>query len=90
MVGKRTFQQNRARKQSSGEETNGDLESGIKPRFPKFKDAVELAMAERTTALLKKQLSEGIDANDYQKYRKSEEKVCRCINLSLVSNSRTD
>lgn len=75
MVGKRTFERPRSRKENESEHVNGDIESGIKRRFPRFKDAVELAMAERTTALLKQQLRKGIDAQDFDRYRTSDEDV---------------
>lgn len=52
-----------------------DIETGLKKR-PRFKDAVELAMAKRTTHELKRQLTEGIDTSQYQKYKKSEDQVC--------------
>ena len=51
-----------------------DIESGLKVK-PKFKDAVELAMAKRTTHQLKEQLREGIDSSRYNKYRKSDDEV---------------
>lgn len=51
-----------------------DVESGLKRR-PRFKDAVELAMAHRTTHELKKQLTEGIDTSKYEHYKKSDDQV---------------
>ena len=61
---------------------NGDLETGAKKRrFPRFKDAVELAMAERTTGVLKAQLKAGVDRDEFEQYRKSDDEVGS--NLSL-------
>ena len=61
---------------------DGDLESGFeggkktpKRRFPRFKDAVELAMQERAMGLLKQQLKVGVDIDEFERYRKSEEEV---------------
>lgn len=61
---------------------DGDLESGFehkkkikKRRFPRFKDAVELAMEERVMGLLKKQLRAGVDIDEFERYRKSEDEV---------------
>lgn len=72
MVGRRAF----GSKDSNPHEDSWgkDIETGLKKR-PRFKDAVELAMAHRTTHQLKKQLNEGIDGSDYKKYRKSDEEV---------------
>lgn len=72
MVGKRAFG---ASKGDPHEDSWGkDIETGLKSR-PKFRDAVELAMAQRTTMQLKKQLTEGIDTKEYKKYRKSDDEV---------------
>jgi hypothetical protein len=61
---------------------DGDLESGFegkkknkRRRFPRFKDAVNLAVEERTMTLLKKQLKAGVDIEEFERYRKSEEEV---------------
>ncbi len=51
-----------------------DIETGLKSR-PKSKDAVELAMAKRTTHQLKQQLTQDLDTNEYKKYRKSDDEV---------------
>lgn len=72
MVGKRAFgpKESNPHQDSWGK----DIETGLKSR-PRFKDAVELAMAKRTTHELKKQLTEGIDSSQYNKYRKSKDEV---------------
>ena len=63
---------------------DGDLESGFEgkkqkksPRrkFLRFKDAVDLAMEERMMGLLKRQLKAGVDIEEFERYRKSEEEV---------------
>lgn len=73
MVGKRAFQRPDS---SKGEYNAEDLESGFRQRrFPRFKDAVDFAVAERTTALLKKQLRAGVDTEVFEKYRKGDEEV---------------
>ncbi len=59
---------------------DGDLESGFqgvakKRRFPKFKDAVDLAIADRTTGALKKQLKAGVDIDEFERYRKTDDEV---------------
>lgn len=76
MVGKRSLADDRKsdRKPENGQ-SNGDLESGSKHRYPKFKDSVELAMAERTTMLLKKQLRDGMTQYEFENYRKSDEEA---------------
>lgn len=73
MVGRRAF----GSKESNPHEDSWgkDIETGLKKR-PRFKDAVELAMAHRTTHQLKQALNEGIDGSDYKKFRKSEDDVC--------------
>ena len=74
MVGKRAFG---SKEEHPHEDSWGkDIETGLKKR-PRFKDAVELAMAQRTTHQLKKQLTEGIDTTEYKKYRKSDDEVCK-------------
>ena len=77
MVGRRAFgpSEDNPHEDSWGK----DIETGLKSR-PKFKDAVELAMAQRTTHQLKKQLREGIDTSEYKKYRKSDDEV-RMVSL---------
>lgn len=72
MVGKRAFGPNPddEHEASWGE----DEETGLRKR-PRFKDAVELAMAQRTTHQLKGQLTAGIDTAQWRKYRKSDEEV---------------
>lgn len=72
MVGKRAFgtKENHEHEDSWGR----DIETGLQKR-PRFKDVVELAMAQRTTHQLKKQLTEGIDTSHYKKYRKSDEEI---------------
>lgn len=79
MVGRRAF----GTKDSNPHEDSWgkDIETGLKKR-PRFKDAVELAMAQRTTHQLKKQLNEGIDGSDYKKYRKSDEEACETAPLT--------
>jgi hypothetical protein len=73
MVGKRAFETPRAH---INHISNGDLESGRTLRkFPRFKDAVEFTMAERTKRLLKEQLRNGLDGDEFEKFRKSDEEV---------------
>lgn len=72
MVGRRSLARDRKKSEHN---RNGDLESGINHKYPKFKDAVELAMAERTTALLKRQLHEGLNVDEFKKYRKGKDEV---------------
>lgn len=80
MVGKRAFG---VSKDEPHEDSWGkDVESGLKSR-PKFRDAVELAMAQRTTMQLKKQLTEAIDTNEYKKYRKSEDEVRELVSYRV-------
>jgi len=72
MVGRRAFGAN---PENEHEDSWGkDIETGLKSR-PRFKDAVELAMAQRTTHQLKKQLTQDIDTNDYKHYRKTDDEV---------------
>lgn len=80
MPGKRALPNPRDRNQDA--ERDGDLESGFegkkknqKRRFPRFKDAVDLAMEARVVGLLKQQLKAGVDIDEFEKYRKSEEEV---------------
>lgn len=75
MVGKRTLVHPREPKRN---EEHDDVESGFgKKRFPRFKDAVDLVISERTTTLLKKQIRDGIEADDFEQYRTSESLVSR-------------
>lgn len=72
MVGKRAFG---PKGDNEHEDSWGkDIETGLKKR-PRFKDAVELAMAQRTTHQLKAQLTEGIDTAQWKKYRKSDDEL---------------
>jgi len=72
MVGRRAFG---PKPENEHEDSWGkDIETGLKSR-PRFKDAVELAMAKRTTHQLKQQLTQDIDSNEYKKYRKSDDEV---------------
>ncbi|KPI45413.1 Metal tolerance protein 9 [Cyphellophora attinorum] len=80
MVGKRAFERPKTPREHIDEFSNkGDVESGPrttgKRRFPKFKDAVDFAMAERTQGVLKKQLVAGIDRECFEEYRMSDEKL---------------
>ena len=72
MVGKRTFQNPREHIEELGAE---DIESAGRRKFPRFKDAVEFTMAERTKAVLKEQLRTGVDRDAFEKYRRSDEEV---------------
>jgi hypothetical protein len=73
MVGKRAFQTPRTH---INDLSNGDLESGrTLKKFPRFKDAVELTMAERNKWLLKEQLRTGVQGDEFEKFRKSKEEV---------------
>ena len=82
MPGKRALQN--PRDPNNDIPRDGDLESGfegkknqknLKRRFPRFKDAVDLAMEERVMSLLKKQLKAGVDIEEFERYRKSDEEV---------------
>lgn len=77
MVGKRNFSKNpRGHIEELGKGGNGveDVESGYQPkRFPRFKDAVELAMAEHTKMVLKKQLQSGVERDTFERFRKSDD-----------------
>lgn len=74
MPGKRALQN--PRDPENDAQRDGDLESGFRNRkFPKFKDAVDLAMADRTTRALKKQLKAGVDIDEFERYRKSDDEV---------------
>jgi hypothetical protein len=77
MVGKRTLQPPK----NHGDEVwrTGDLESGQHKtrRFGGFKDAVEYAMDRQITASLKEQLRSGVDREEFEKCRKSDEEVER-------------
>ena len=82
MVGKRTFANPRDPK--NNEQQDGDLESGKKPRrFTRFKDAVEFAMNERTNAVLKHELLESVDQQNFDNYRKSEEEIKQMKNRKV-------
>ena len=78
MVGTRSF----GPKEDNEDSWGRDIETGLKAR-PRFKDVVELAIAQRTTHELKKQLTEGIDSSRYKKYRKTDDEV---INPAATSN----
>lgn len=80
MVGKRAFQTPRDHIEQLG---NGDVESGPKRRFPRFKDAVEFTMAERTRANLKQQLRDGLDRDSFEKYRKSDKQIKQIKNKKI-------
>lgn len=72
MVGRRAFG---AKEGNEHEDSWGkDIETGLKSR-PRFKDAVELAMAKRTTHQLKKQLTKDIDTSLWKKQMKSDDQV---------------
>jgi Cation efflux family len=50
-----------------------DVEHGLcKPKFARFKDVVDMATAQNQRTKVKKQLTEGIDRMELEKYRKSE------------------
>lgn len=85
MVGKRAFQRPQTPREHVDELSNGDLESGGKPqrRFPKFKDAVDFAMAERTQGVLKKQIVSGVDRECFESFR-VEEKALKKIKNKKV------
>ena len=70
MVGKRSFGPREDKEDSFGR----DVETGVKAR-PRFRDAVELVIAQRMTHELKKQLMEEIDSSKYKKYRKTKRRI---------------
>jgi cation diffusion facilitator family transporter len=80
MVGKRNF----TPRQQIEELGNGDIESGNAPRrrFPRFKDAVDFTMAERTKGVLKQQLRDGVDRETFERFRKSE------VELKSIKNKK--
>ena len=74
MVGKRTL--DTPKNAADDHWRNPDLESGHQhKRFAGFKDAVDYVVDRRTTAALKEQLKKGVDRNEFEKYRKSDEQV---------------
>lgn len=88
MPGKRALQN--PRNPDTQINRDGDLESGFegrkkknpKRRFPRFKDAVDLAMEERMMSLLKTQLKAGVDIDEFERYRKSDEEARAMIRHS--------
>jgi hypothetical protein len=73
MVGKRTFQNPR---EHVNELQNGDLESGPRERrYPKFRDVVDLTMAERSKSSFKDNLRSGFDRDAFEQFRKSDDEV---------------
>ena len=54
-----------------------DLENGMrqKPRVSRFQDAANVAMDDKRRTELKKKLRDGIDRDEFEKYRKSDEEV---------------
>lgn len=86
MPGKRSLQN--PRDPDNDVPRDGDLENGFKSRrFPKFRDAVDMAVAERTTLALKKQLKVGVDIEEFERYRKSDDEVR--YNTHVSSNLST-
>ena len=86
MVGRRTFTDPEERRHG---DTNGrDLESGAR-KTGRFKDAVELAMAERITVQLKRQLIEGVDIEQFEKFRKSDEAVSYDAHIPMLRSDRS-
>ncbi|ETN39015.1 uncharacterized protein HMPREF1541_07057 [Cyphellophora europaea CBS 101466] len=75
MVGRRAFHQPDTPREHIDGIGNGDLESGPKRRFPRFKDAVDFAMDERTSKAIKKQILDGIDKETWEHFRKSDEEI---------------
>jgi len=73
MVGKRTFSNTRDYK---NDEIKDDIESNTKPRrFPRFRDAVDFAVAERNKTAIKKQLLDEVNRDEWEEFRKSDEEV---------------
>ena len=54
-----------------------DLENGLrqKPCFARFQDAASMAMDDKRRSELKKKLRDGIDRDEFEKYRKSDTEV---------------
>lgn len=72
MVGKGSL--NNVFKEESPPE--GDVECGLqKPKFARFRDAVERVTAENQRTKIKNQLTEGFDRMGLEKYRKSEDEL---------------
>jgi hypothetical protein len=95
MVGKRSLANPRDPK--NNEARDGDLETGFAGKRPKhgFKDAVDIVMANRTTAVLKKQLQAGVDRDEFEKYRMDEDEIKQIKNKKLrqyyeAQNERLD
>lgn len=89
MVGKRAWQKSQTPREHINEfsKGTGDIESAndtqSNRRFPRFKDAVDFAMAERTQALLKKQIVAGIDGECFEEYRVSDEDLKQMKNKKI-------
>ena len=76
MVGKRNMSF-RSKNSDYRELPKQDLENGMrqKPRVSRFKDAANVVMDDKRRTELKKKLRDGIDRDEFEKYRKSDEEV---------------
>jgi hypothetical protein len=73
MVGKRTLTNDF---NANDPPQNGDIERGLqKPKFTRFKDVVDMATAANERTKIKQKLTEGIDRESLEKYRKSKEEL---------------
>lgn len=84
MVGRRTFT-GRDPVGSNAHVNNGDLESGQNGGNARFKDAVNLAMADKKKAEITDKLKAGLKQQDFEKYYTPSEKVCFPNGLKMAS-----
>ena len=82
MVGKRTLNTGSRPSKGDGYEPqyqNADVETGVQrpKKFKRFKDAVNVAIADKKRSEIKALLMEGVNPGGLDKYRKSDEEVCR-------------
>lgn len=84
MVGKRSLPQRRYEKDFK--EERHDEETGPPPRSrpTRFRDLAHLALEDQKMRELKKLIKDGIDGDDWESYRKSDEEVRRTWVLSAV------
>lgn len=72
MVGKRSL----ANVSQPDSPPNGDIEHGLqKPKFARFRDAVDMVTAQNQRNKIKEKLTAGIDRMELEKYRKSDEEL---------------
>ncbi|KAK5203263.1 hypothetical protein LTR96_010923 [Exophiala xenobiotica] len=74
MVRRRTLQAARSLNHDTLQ-PGGDLEPGYMRRIPRFKDVVDVVLAQRHKQDLSKRLQEGVDTGAFERYRKSDEEL---------------